>query len=296
MFNAWRHSSQNKDGDGSDNAQVSQLRRMLEELRRNSQGHAKPSEPHTAASAVTGSTLDGVTHADPAVNAPDIAAEANLEDLPAVQRLIAEQRQAAEALLAEVASLEAQLELEMMMADAQQQSASAETKKAALRETEQLAQTSCGTLLARRQEIEARQGRTEAEWLAAEGRLAEVQAEIAELEERLRILLDGHREAALLVERTKAEHAALVRDKAAAEEEIAVAHERLAACRVDTAAAQTEAELAGARVNALRESLSEQSVDSSLASLQRLALRIAEEAAAMATAAEEKKRAKRVLI
>src|ERR1700727_2408226 len=132
MFNAWRYSSQDKDGDGADNAQLSQLRKMLEDLRGvvDSQKHDLSAETEAAPRAEdTPSAGVSVEREERTETAFDrgyaTAASDRLGDLPAVQRLVAEERKAAEGLLAEVTSLEEMLRAQIMVAQAEEAAAAA---------------------------------------------------------------------------------------------------------------------------------------------------------------------------
>jgi DNA repair exonuclease SbcCD ATPase subunit len=296
MFNAWRYSSQKKDGaenpksppqDSSDDAQVSQLRKMLEDLRGglvDSQRHEPPatpdSDPPSAEIPVETSSVEQFeTHVP----------NADFDQLTSVARLVAEQRKAAEAMLQEVAAFEEQLQAQTQMAEASQALGTASAKIEALREAELAAQAACEALLARRDQLQGLQTETDAELLAAKTRLSDAQQAAAELEKRLREALQHTHDAAALIERVEAESGELASSQAAVEGEISSAMERVQACRQETAVAQTEAESAREHVKALNVALASPSGDDPFTALQRLALRLAEDASTMAAAAEKKK-------
>jgi DNA repair exonuclease SbcCD ATPase subunit len=192
-------------------------------------------------------------------------------------------------MLQEVAAFEEQLQAQTQMAEASQALGTAAAKIEALREAELAAQAACEALLARRDQLQGLQTETDAELLAAKTRLSDAQQAAAELEKRLREALQHTHDAAALIERVEAESGELASSQAAVEEEISLAMERVQACRQETAAAQTEAEAAREHVKALNGALASPSGDDPFTALQRLALRLAEDASTMAAAAEKKK-------
>lgn len=306
MFNAWRYPSQNKKSsdnpkpeEAKDDAQVSQLRKMLEDLRgglidSHHDGQATvvdpaPLEihdvPHSPSDELPGAELPATADVTKIV-----IADPELDRLTAAQRLVAEQRKAAEAMLQEVEAFEERLRAETLIAEASHALSAADAKMETLRAAEQQAHAAFEALRTRHEELQGKESESEAALHAARAQHDDAETETAELEGRLREAHQRTHEAAARVERAEAEIAEVASEKAATEEGIAAAREHLEAQRLQAQEAHAEADAARERFSGLTASgVSSESSGEPFVVLQRLSLRLAEEASAMATVSEKKK-------
>jgi hypothetical protein len=287
MFNAWRYPTNRQAAEGrqpaqngTDDAQVSQLRRMLQELRGGPDDPEGPSEPESTE--VAGEPLTG--QASPDIGELGIAApiepvaEGTLNG--SVETGVgSERRNPAETLLERVAAFEEQVKAQALIVKADEEHDAALAKAEALDRLERKAQTTCEALIAQRDEVERRKAQTESELATARSHFETLQAEALQMEEKLQEVQRRATEAAATLDRSETKGRELDQNQASIESDISLAQERLGACHLKSSAARTEAETAGGRADALRSSLSPQGGAS--ISLQQLALRIVEDAAAL---------------
>jgi hypothetical protein len=266
--------------------EASNLRKMLTDLKGREAG-----EPTQGAQRTTTETQ----HAKESLNKESLNGEATKTDvvaqvkvaLPAVgdealtaaQRLVAEQRKAAEALLLEACALEERFKSESQAAQAATECAAAKAKAQSSAIAEQKANELAQASSEHRTALAAR--RKDAEGLVVTMRSAAetTSAQVTELEQQLR---DAQR----LVEQTlsmvgshEEQIKELAAEQTAADQKAAEAAALVAACQADRAAAEKEAQAAEERAEALKKSLPATTQRlAGISELEALAARIAEQA------------------
>jgi chromosome segregation ATPase len=247
----------------AEDAQVSQMRRMLAELRA---GEAEASERR-----------------EPPEYSPEFD-----EALAAARRFTAEHRQTAEALLREVCSLEERIKTQALAAQALREYSAVKTKADAAAIEEHRAQE-LARAASQRHRASVRQRKENDESVArARVDVQSAKAHVAEVEQRLRDAQRRTAELASTLEQCEAQVKELTAKEGAAASEAAEAEEHVSACRATCAEVQKELQAAEESAQAVKGEIPAGTQGfAGITDVHDLAARIAEASAALTTGSHE---------
>ncbi len=205
----------------------------------------------------------------------------------AAQRLVAEQRKAAEALLREACVLEERLKSEAKVAQAVSEYAMAKAKAQNATILEQQAKELAQVSSEQRAVLAAELENAERLVATTRGDAEAAEAQVTALEQQLRDAQRSADQALLALESLEAHAKEVAEKQAAAEHEAAEATARAVACQAERATAENEAKAAEERAEALRKELPEPAQTlAGIDDVETLAARIAEQASALKRGAQ----------